>query len=200
MPETNSRDNRQRRCLPVDFQTREADGELYIEGYFAVFNSEYEFWPGATEIILPGAFDESVSGDVRALVNHNADLVLGRTKSGTLELKQDSRGLWGRICINQEDRSAMDLYARVKRGDVSQCSFGFVIESERLVDLGGGKCRWEVEKINPLYEVSPCTFPAYEETGVSARKADYEAIRHRRLETWRMQAKAKLTGGKNSGT
>mgnify|MGYP000496004465 FL=1 len=200
MPETNSRDNRQRRCLPVDFQTREADGELYIEGYFAVFNSEYEFWPGATEIILPGAFDESVSGDVRALVNHNADLVLGRTKSGTLELKQDSRGLWGRICINQEDRSAMDLYARVKRGDVSQCSFGFVIESERFVDLGGGKCRWEVEKINPLYEVSPCTFPAYEETGVSARKADYEAIRHRRLETWRMQAKAKLTGGKNSGT
>lgn len=200
MPETNSRDNRQRRCLPVDFQTREADGELYIEGYFAVFNSEYEFWPGATEIILPGAFDESVSGDVRALVNHNADLVLGRTKSGTLELKQDSRGLWGRICINQEDRSAMDLYARVKRGDVSQCSFGFVIESERFVDLGGGKCRWEVEKINPLYEVSPCTFPAYEETGISARKADYEAIRHRRLETWRMQAKAKLTGGKNSGT
>ena len=200
MPETNSRDNRQRRCLPVDFQTRQADGELYIEGYFAVFNSEYEFWPGATEIILPGAFDESVSGDVRALVNHNADLVLGRTKSGTLELKQDSRGLWGRICINQEDRSAMDLYARVKRGDVSQCSFGFVIESERFVDLGGGKCRWEVEKINPLYEVSPCTFPAYEETGVSARKADYEAIRHRRLETWRMQAKAKLTGGKNSGT
>ena len=200
MPETNSRDNRQRRCLPVDFQTREADGELYIEGYFAVFNSEYEFWPGATEIILPGAFDESVSGDVRALVNHNADLVLGRTKSGTLELKQDSRGLWGRICINQEDRSAMDLYARVKRGDVSQCSFGFVIESERFVDLGRGKCRWEVEKINPLYEVSPCTFPAYEETGVSARKADYEAIRHRRLETWRMQAKAKLTGGKNSGT
>lgn len=200
MPETNSRDNRQRRCLPVNFQTREADGELYIEGYFAVFNSEYEFWPGATEIILPGAFDESVSGDVRALVNHNADLVLGRTKSGTLELKQDSRGLWGRICINQEDRSAMDLYARVKRGDVSQCSFGFVIESERFVDLGGGKCRWEVEKINPLYEVSPCTFPAYEETGISARKADYEAIRHRRLETWRMQAKAKLTGGKNSGT
>lgn len=200
MPETNSRDNRQRRCLPVDFQTREADGELYIEGYFAVFNSEYEFWPGATEIILPGAFDESVSGDVRALVNHNADLVLGRTKSGTLELKQDSRGLWGRICINQEDRSAMDLYARVKRGDVSQCSFGFVIESERFVDLGGGKCRWEVEKINPLYEVSPCTFPAYEETGISDRKADYEAIRHRRLETWRTQAKAKLTGGKNSGT
>ena len=194
------RDTRQLRCLPVEFQTREADGELYIEGYFAVFNSEYDFWPGATETILPGAFDESISGDVRALVNHNSDLVLARTKSGTLELKQDSRGLWGRIRVNQDDRAALDLYARVKRGDVSQCSFGFGIESERFVDLGDGKCRWEIEKVNPLYEVSPCTFPAYEETGISARKADYEAARQRGLEAWRVQAKAKLKGGKNSGT
>ena len=194
------RDTRQLRCLPVEFQTREADGELYIEGYFAVFNSEYEFWPGATETILPGAFDESISGDVRALVHHNSDLVLARPKSGTLELKQDSRGLWGRIRVTQDDRAALDLSARVKRGDVSQCSFGFGIESERFVDLGDGKCRWEIEKVNPLYEVSPCTFPAYEETGISARKADYEAARQRSLEAWRVQAKAKLKGGKNSGT
>ena len=79
------RTNRQRRCLPVEYSTREEGGELYIEGYFAVFNSPYEFWPGASEVILPGAFDESVSGDVRALVNHNSDLVLARTKSGTPE-------------------------------------------------------------------------------------------------------------------
>lgn len=149
------RTNRQRRCLPVEYSTREEGGELYIEGYFAVFNSPYEFWPGASEVILPGAFDESVSGDVRALVNHNTDLVLGRTRAGTLTLKQDSRGLWGRITINQEDRAAMDLYARVKRGDVSQCSFSFEIESERYIELGDGKCRWEIEKVNPLYEVSP---------------------------------------------
>ena len=54
------RTNRQRRCLPVEYSTREEGGELYIEGYFAVFNSPYEFWPGASEVILPGAFDESV--------------------------------------------------------------------------------------------------------------------------------------------
>ena len=194
------RDTRQLRCLPVEFQTREADGELYIEGYFAVFNSEYEFWPGATETILPGAFDESISGDVLGLVILRRAPGLARMQSGTLELKQDSRGLWGRIRVNQDDRAALDLYARVKRGDVSQCSFGFGIESERFVDLGDGKCRWEIEKVNPLYEVSPCTFPAYEETGISARKADYEAARQRSLEAWRVQAKAKLKGGKNSGT
>ena len=83
MPAAN-RTNMERRCLPVEYSTREEGVELYIEGYFAVFNSPYEFWPGATEIILPGAFDESVSGDVRALVNHNTDLVLGRTRAGTV--------------------------------------------------------------------------------------------------------------------
>lgn len=190
------RTNRQRRCLPVEYSTREEGVELYIEGYFAVFNSPYEFWPGATEIILPGAFDESVSGDVRALVNHNTDLVLGRTRAGTMTLKQDSRGLWGRITINQEDRAAMDLYARVKRGDVSQCSIGFEIESERFVDLGNGKCRWEIEKINPLYEVSPCTFPAYEDTGIEARRRDLETINRRRLELWRAEMRRRL-GGSN---
>ena len=137
-----------------------------------------------------------MSGDVRALVNHNTDLVLGRTRAGTLTLKQDSRGLWGRITINQEDRAAMDLYARVKRGDVSQCSFGFEIESERYIDLGDGKCRWEIEKVNPLYEVSPCTFPAYEDTGIEARRRDLETINRRRLEHWRAEMRRRL-GGSN---
>ena len=190
------RTNRQRRCLPVEYSTREEGGKLYIEGYFAVFNSPYEFWPGASEVILPGAFDESMSGDVRALVNHNTDLVLGRTLAGTLSLTQDSRGLLGRIIINQEDRAAMDLYARVKRGDVSQCSFGFEIESERYIELGDGKCRWEIEKVNPLYEVSPCTFPAYEDTGIDARRRDLETINRRRLEHWRAEMRRRL-GGSN---
>lgn len=197
MPAAN-RTNMERRCLPAEYSTREEGVELYIEGYFAVFNSPYEFWPGASEIILPGAFDESVSGDVRALVNHNTDLVLGRTRAGTMTLKQDSRGLWGRITINQEDRAAMDLYARVKRRDVSQCSIGFEIESERFIELGAGKYRWEIEKIRPLYEVSPCTFPAYEDTGIEARRRDLETINRRRLELWRAEMRRRLGG--NNGT
>ena len=77
------------RFIPMDkMETREEDGRLYLEGYFAVFNSTYELWPGATESIAPGAFDESVSDDVRCLYNHNSDLVLGRTTARTLELKQ----------------------------------------------------------------------------------------------------------------
>ncbi len=189
-----NRQQRQVRCIPQAFQTREAESDLYIEGYFAVFNSEYPLWDDVSEIIKPGAFTNSISGDIRALINHDTSLVLGRTKSGTLTLKQDDRGLWGSVRINRDDVDAMNLYARVQRGDVDQCSFGFAIKSETFRDLGNGKYRWEIEEIDPLYEVSVCTFPAYEQTSVSARKRDFEEIEKRRLETWRAEMNKKLGG------
>lgn len=190
----NERQQRQVRCVAQRFQTRAANDDLFIEGYFSVFNSEYPLWEGASEIVKPGAFTNSVSGDVRALINHDSSLVLGRTKAGTLTLRQDERGLWGSIRINRDDVDAMNLYARVQRGDVDQCSFGFDIKRETFVDLGGGKCRWEIEEVDPLYEVSVCTFPAYTETSVSARKQDLAEIEKRRAEAWRSDMKKKLGG------
>lgn len=190
----NERQQRQVRCVAQQFQTRSANDDLFIEGYFSVFNSEYPLWEGASEIVKPGAFTNSVSGDVRALINHDSSLVLGRTKAGTLALRQDERGLWGSIKINRDDVDAMNLYARVQRGDVDQCSFGFDIKRETFVDLGDGKCRWEIEEVDPLYEVSVCTFPAYTETSVSARKQDLAEIEKRRAEAWRSAMKKKLGG------
>lgn len=190
----NKRQQRQVRCVAQQFQTRSANDDLFIEGYFSVFNSEYPLWEGASEIVKPGAFTNSVSGDVRALINHDSSLVLGRTKAGTLTLRQDERGLWGSIRINRDDVDAMNLYARVQRGDVDQCSFGFDIKRETFVDLGDGKCRWEIEEVDPLYEVSVCTFPAYTETSVSARKQDLAEIEKRRAEAWRSDMKKKLGG------
>lgn len=190
----NERQQRQVRCVAQQFQTRADNDDLFIEGYFSVFNSEYPLWEGASEIVKPGAFTNSVSGDVRALINHDSSLVLGRTKAGTLALRQDERGLWGSIRINRDDVDAMNLYARVQRGDVDQCSFGFDIKRETFVDLGGGKCRWEIEEVDPLYEVSVCTFPAYTETSVSARKQDLAEIEKRRAESWRSNMKKKLGG------
>ena len=190
----NERQQRQVRCVAQQFQTRAANDDLFIEGYFSVFNSEYPLWEGASEIIKPGAFTNSVSGDIRALINHDSSLVLGRTKAGTLALRQDEHGLWGSIRINRDDVDAMNLYARVQRGDVDQCSFGFDIKRETFVDLGDGKCRWEIEEVDPLYEVSVCTFPAYTETSVSARKQDLAEIEKRRAEAWRSDMKKKLGG------
>ena len=69
--ETNDRKQRQVRSLPQNFKTRDADGKLYIEGYFAVFDSPYPLWDGAEEVVKPGAFEGVLTQDVRALVNHD---------------------------------------------------------------------------------------------------------------------------------
>lgn len=189
------RNDRQVRCMAQKFETREADGgDLFIEGYFSVFNSPYELWEGATEIIKPGAFNNCLSQDVRALINHDSTLVLGRTRAGTLTLKQDERGLWGSVKINREDGDAMNLYARVQRGDVDQCSFGFNIKRETFVDLGGDQYRWEIEEVDPLYEVSVCTFPAYQETGVAARQKELEDIQKRQADAWKQTMKNRIGG------
>ncbi|UYI83552.1 MAG: HK97 family phage prohead protease [Clostridiales bacterium] len=200
MPNNNSRQGRQLRSTPQQFRTRDDGDDLIIEGYFAVFDSPYVLWDGATEIVKPGAFAGCLSGDIRALIDHDTRLVLGRTKAGTLTLREDARGLYGTIKINRDDADAMSLYARVQRGDVDQCSFGFDIEEETFVDLGGGQCRWEITKVNPLYEVSVVTYPAYEETAVKARHADLAEIQRRQAEAWKTKMKTRLTGGDNNGT
>lgn len=200
MPNNNSRQGRQLRSTPQQFRTRDDGDDLIIEGYFAVFDSPYVLWDGATEIVKPGAFAGCLSGDIRALIDHDTRLVLGRTKAGTLTLREDARGLYGTIKINRDDADAMSLYARVQRGDVDQCSFGFDIEEETFVDLGGGQCRWEINKVNPLYEVSVVTYPAYEETAIKARHADLAEIQRRQAEAWKTKMINRLTGGDKHGT
>ena len=189
------RDIRQLRSIASQFETREAEGDLSIEGYFSVFNSNYELWPGATESIAPGAFSDTLGNDIRALVNHDSTLVLGRNKAGTLELREDSHGLWGKIKVNPNDGDAMNLYERVKRGDVDQCSFGFMIESEETDFREDGSVHWTITRVN-LFEVSVCTFPAYEETGVSARKADFAELQKRKAEKWRADMHARIRSEK----
>lgn len=175
-----------------EFKTREDSEEMTIEGYFAVFNSNYEIWEGASESIAPGAFTSSIGGDIRGLTNHDTTLVLGRTKAHTLELKEDSHGLWGKITINPKDSDAVNTYERVKRGDVDQCSIGFMIRSEETDFGADGSIHWTITDVE-LFEVSVCTFPAYEETGVSARHRDAEELKKRANEAWKLQMKDRLT-------
>lgn len=168
------------------------DGAPVIEGYFVVFDSKYELWPGATESIARGAFDDSIGDDVRSLYNHNVDIVLGRTAAGTMELKQDSYGLWGRVKINPNDTDAMNAYHRIKRGDISGCSFGFNIAEQETEYRDDGTVHWTIKKVSPLYELSPCTFPAYQDTTISARRRDLEEIKRKRAEVWQHRAMERL--------
>jgi HK97 family phage prohead protease len=183
--------SRQVRSIPSEFKTREEGEKKYIEGYFAVFNSNYDIAPGMSESIAPGAFTRTLAGaDVRALVNHDTTLVLGRTKAHTLELREDERGLWGRVEINPNDSDAMNLYERVTRGDVDGCSFGFEIVDQETEFRDDGSIHWVLKDVD-LYEVSACTFPAYEATNISAREKDAGEARQRRLEAWKEKMKAR---------
>ena len=188
------REMRQTRSMLAEFRAAESDGKKYIEGYFSVFGGVYELWPGATESIDPHAFDEALGDDIRALIDHETRLVLGRNKAGTLELRIDSHGLWGKIEINESDTDALNLYARVQRGDVSQCSFGFDILSEET-DIGdNGEVHWTIKKVK-LYEVSCVTFPAYQDTSITARKSQYDQIKKRQMDAWRTTMKARIKHG-----
>lgn len=184
---------RQVRSVPSKFTTREDGDALYIEGYFAVFDSIYEIAPGMTESVARGAFSRTLSGDIRALVNHDTTLVLGRTKAHTLELREDEHGLWGKVTVNPNDRSAMDLYERVKRGDVDGCSFGFNLVSQDTDIRENGDVHWTIRDVD-LFEVSCCTFPAYEQTNISARSQERDDIRSRNMDAWREKMKGVLHG------
>ena len=185
-------DNLQIRTMGA-LQTRDAGGveensKPIIEGYFAVFDEVYQIYDDWEERIDPHAFDSSINGDIRALIDHNTAEVLGRTTAATLTLKVDNRGLYGVISVNPNDRGAMDLYARVQRGDVNQCSFGFVINGVLDEYRKDGTILTTITDLT-LFEVSVCTFPAYETTEVQARAKD---AHDNALKRWRADMLARL--------
>lgn len=189
------RQGMQTRSMPAEFRAEETDGRRVIEGYFAVFDAVYSPYGDWEETIAQGAFAGETGGDVRALINHDTTLVLGRVPAGTLTLHEDGRGLWGRIEINGEDQDAVNAWARVKRRDVTQCSFGFdILDEEKQVDGETGRVRFVIRRVK-LYEVSVVTFPAYEDTGVEARSAQAARERARALEAWKTRMRRRIAHG-----
>lgn len=187
------REMKQFRSVMQNPQIREDSEELHISGYFAVFNKNYEMFEGASESIAKGAFTNSLKNDVRALINHDDTLVIGRTTAGTLTLREDETGLYGDILINPKDTDALNVYARVQRGDVNQCSIGFFITSEETEFRDDGSVHWTIKDVD-LFEVSICTFPAYTDTSVEARKHDLEELKEKRLKAWKLRMSNKLKG------
>jgi len=103
-------------------------------------------------------------------------------------------GHLGRIIINPNDSEAVNLYERVKRGDVDQCSFGFEIVSEETDFREDGSIHWTITEVN-LFEVSACTFPAYKDTNISARSAERDEIKARELMAWKEKMRGRLEHG-----
>ena len=187
-----SRNEMQTRMFATRMKARaEPTGEMVLEADFAVFNKETELFLGGFEEIAPGAFSDCLNDDIRALINHDTTLVLGRTKAGTLTLEETETALRGTIVINPNDSDAVNLYERVKRGDVDQCSFGFDILEEDTEWREDGTVKWTIKKVK-LYEVSPVTFPAYEDTAVQARGKEVEKRKQEMLQQRTNQLKERM--------
>ena len=193
----NNRKSLQARDIGQLDNNQEATDKKIISGYFIVFDTETELYPGVREEVSPDALVGVDLSDVKALIDHDTAKVLGRTKANTLSLSVDSKGLYGEIIVNESDQEAMNLYSRVQRGDVDQCSFGFEILNEEMIQNSDGTVKFIIKSIN-LYEVSVVTFPAYQETAVEARSKQIEDAQKRTLQARKDELKEKLNGIKTT--
>ena len=146
-------------------EMRANEDNLIIEGYAAVFDSVTDLGP-FQERIAQGAFSDVLDDDVRLLINHDG-VPLARTSNNTLELSQDETGLYYRAQLS-DTQAGRDLYEMIKRGDINQSSFAFMIDKESN-DADGVRV---IEKVSKLIDVSPVTYPAYQAASVFARAED----------------------------
>lgn len=161
---------KEKRLITTTMEVRSENDKDKITGYGARFNELSEVLFFFREKIAPGAFKDALkTSDVRALINHNPNYVLGRSKSGTLNLVEDEMGL--RYEIDPPETSfAKDLLVSIKRGDITQSSFAFTVskDNESWDESGDIPIR-TIHKFDELFDVSPVTYPAYESTSVGAR-------------------------------
>lgn len=161
--------NIEKRGGVLGVEVRAESEKRTLSGYAALFNSDTTIGDYFVERIAPGAFDKAVGADVRALIDHDTGRVIGRTKSGTLRLEADSRGL--RVEIDVPDTvDGRDLWTLVERGDVSGMSFGFRVTKQEWDESGDMPKRTILEV--ELYEVSAVAFPAYDDTSLAVRSLE----------------------------
>ncbi len=173
--ERNGTPNVERRVMsPEDVELRIVpgtdDSPHMLTGYAARFNKDSLDLGGFIERIQPGAFTTAIKdSDVRGLVNHDPNLLLGRTGSGTLRLIENKRGLKYEIDL-PNTQTGKDVAESIRRCDISGCSFAFVVApgGEVWSDDEGQVTR-VLTKINKLLDVGPVTYPAYPDTNVAAR-------------------------------
>jgi len=150
----------------AEFRFDEEDKNV-IQGYASVFNSKTNLGR-FDEVIEPGAFTRALEEDqdVRALIDHDSGRIIGRTKNGTLELREDSRGLHSRITL-PDTQEGRDLATLIERGDLDAMSFGFTVKGDRWEKNEGRNTR-HISDVD-LFDVSVCCYPAYPDTTVAMR-------------------------------
>lgn len=160
---------RETRTVTAELRITPVDGKpTMITGHAAMFNSLSSDLGGFREQILPLAFEKSIKGgDIRALWNHDANIVLGRNRSGTLRLSEDVSGLAFEVDMPDTALIRDMVMSPIQRQDVSACSFGFYTVRDKWQKVDGEWIRSLLEC--DVFDVSPCTYPAYTATDVAIR-------------------------------
>lgn len=159
----------------TEFRVEGEGDNKKVTGYAAVYNRKSENLGGFVEIIRPGAFRKAIDGDVRALFNHDANYVLGRTTNGTLTLEENQTGL--KFTAEPPNTQwARDLVTSIERGDINQCSFSFRVakDGDKWTEQKDLALR-EIHEFEYIGDVGPVTYPAYPQTSVQARSIITEA-------------------------
>lgn len=184
----------ERRSLtePVEFRAAE-DGKNQVAGYAAVFNVETDIGGMFREKIAPGAFSKALKGDIRSLFDHNTALILGRTKSGTLRLSEDERGLKYEVDL-PDTQAGRDLRVSMDRGDIDGSSFAFRVLKQSWDESREVPLR-TIEEVE-LFEVGPVTFPQYPEAEVGLRSLTADRSEREQKEHNAAQAKARIAARK----
>ena len=184
-PDITNNSDQERRYLKfepsnVEYRGEGDDKKPYVVGHAAVFDSLSENLGGFRETIERNAFDDVLEDDVRALFNHDSNLILARTKSGTLKLSLDEKGLRYEFDV-PDTTTGRDLLVSLERGDVSQSSFGFTVEQDSWDKDEDGIHIRSISKVKRLFDVSPVVYPAYPSADV-AKRSLAAAIQTRKAE------------------
>lgn len=187
MKDNNAKESR---CFKSEVRAEKREDKTIVRGYAAKFDSLSENLGGFREIIAPSAFDDVLNNDVRALINHDSSLILGRTTAGTLRLSVDATGL--QYEYDSPDTSyARDLLVSLERGDVDQSSFQFFVEKDDWNEDAEGRLIRTIQKVSRLLDVAPVTFPAYPDTTVAKRNMEEIQKQKHPDNTWQIESEAR---------
>lgn len=146
----------------------------FLSGQPIVFDARTDLgW--CDEIIAPGALDDADLKDVRFLINHNTDMIpLARSRNNnensTMQMSVDNAGMNIRVDLDTENNTeAKSLYSAVERGDLDGMSFMFTVDADKWEDIESDHPTRTILRLGKIFEVSAVTFPAYEQTSITAR-------------------------------
>ena len=173
--------NKEIRSLEEVRTSEETD--MVVSGYALKWDTWSEDLGGFTETIDKEALKDTDLSDVRCYFNHDSSMVLGRTSSGTLELELDDTGLYFR-CQLPDTSYGRDLFQSIKRSDINQCSFGFIIDEDGddFNKRDDGMYERIIRKIKSLWEISIVSMPAYSDTSVAVAQRSIEKLEQEELD------------------